>query len=110
MLKIFKLSTFERLVSKTLKRPKRLKIPFQKGHELLYGLIVSECNDRTCVITAVTCRLCTKFGREAKPRMKRKRTANAQMFKSPFRADTYKCHHENCHPVKWIEYDQASNE
>lgn len=31
------------------------------------------------------------------------------MFKFPFRANTYKFHHENYHQNKWSEYDQASN-
>ncbi|KAI9918460.1 hypothetical protein PsorP6_011965 [Peronosclerospora sorghi] len=57
---------------------------------------------------AVTCQFCLKFGREAKPRAKRKRTSHAQYFTAPFRVDVYTRHHENAHPERWAEFQQLS--
>ncbi|ETL81088.1 hypothetical protein L917_18510 [Phytophthora nicotianae] len=41
--------------------------------------------DLTLLVTA--CKFCIKFGREAKPGDKRKKTTNLQCFKPAFRTD-----------------------
>ena len=61
-------------------------------------------------VLAVSCRFCLKFGREAKPGAKRKRTANVQVFRRPFRTDMYKTHHSNAHPEKWSRFLRCSSE
>jgi hypothetical protein len=90
--------------------PKGLKTPFQRGHEVQYGLQVTERDPRTSAVLAVSCRFCLKFGREAKPGAKRKRTSNVQVFKTPFHTDAYKKHHANVHPEKWQQYLDFSTE
>ena len=52
----------------------------------------------------ISCHFCLKFGREAKPGAKRKRTNNVQMFKTPFCTNVNKKHHANIHPKKWQQY------
>lgn len=89
--------------------PKRgLQTPFQRGHDVQFGLLVTERDERTSVVRAATCRFCLKFGREAKPGAKRKRTAHVQVFTVPFRTDTYTRHHISAHPVKWAEFQQLA--
>ncbi|KAI9910163.1 hypothetical protein PsorP6_010498 [Peronosclerospora sorghi] len=76
---------------------KGLKTPFQRDHEAQFGLVVTERDEAT-----------SAFGREAKPRAKRKRTSHAQSFTAPFRVDVYTRHHENAHPERWAEFQQLS--
>ena len=66
------------------------RTPFQRGHDVLYGLSVTEFDERTRNVRAVLCRFCLKFGCEAKVGAKRKKTKNVQFFKVPFRTDVYK--------------------
>ena len=77
---------------------KGLKTPFKRGHEAQFGLVV----------TAVTCQLCLKFGREAKPGAKRKRTSHAQSFTTPFCFDVYTRRHETAHPERWADFQQLT--
>ncbi|KAI9908608.1 hypothetical protein PsorP6_016338 [Peronosclerospora sorghi] len=87
---------------------KGLKTPFQRGHEAQFGLVVTERDEATSTVRAVTCQFCLNFGREAKPRAKRKRTSHSQSFTAPFRVDVYTRHHENAHPERWAEFQQLS--
>ncbi|KAI9922039.1 hypothetical protein PsorP6_000261 [Peronosclerospora sorghi] len=87
---------------------KGLKTPFQRGHEAHFGLVVTERDEATSAVRAVTCQFCLKFGREAKHRAKGKRTSHAQSFTAPFRVDMYTQHHENAHPERWAEFQQLS--
>ncbi|KAI9918493.1 hypothetical protein PsorP6_011944 [Peronosclerospora sorghi] len=87
---------------------KGLKTPFQHGHEAQFGLVGTESDETTSAVRAVTCHFCLKFGREAKPRAKRKRTSHAQSFTAQFRVDVYTRHHENAHPERWAEFQQLS--
>ncbi|KAI9908572.1 hypothetical protein PsorP6_003599 [Peronosclerospora sorghi] len=89
---------------------KGLKTPFQRGHEGQFGLVVTERDEATSAVRAVTCQFCLKFGREAKLRAKRKRTSNAQSFSAPFRVDVYTRHHENAHPEIWAKFQQLSTD
>jgi len=89
--------------------PKGLQTPFQCGHDVQYGLEVTE-RDSAGRVLAVLCRFCLKFGREAKPGAKQKRTNNVQMFKTPFCTNVYKKHHANIHPEKWQQYLACSTE
>lgn len=75
-----------------------------------YGVEVTERGPRTSTVLAVSCRFCLKFGREAKPGAKRKRTNNVQVFKAPFRTDVYKRHHDNVHPEFWQQFLACSVE
>ncbi|KAI9919301.1 hypothetical protein PsorP6_017269 [Peronosclerospora sorghi] len=72
---------------------KGLKTPFQRGHEAQFGLVVTERDEATSAVRAVTCQFCLKFGREAKPRAKRKRTSHAKSFTAPFSVDVYTRYH-----------------
>ncbi|KAL4146138.1 hypothetical protein PRNP1_012010 [Phytophthora ramorum] len=90
--------------------PAGLKTPFQPGHDILYGLEVTERNPETSAVVSVACRFCIKFGREAKPNAKRKRTKNVHHFVFPFRVDNYKRHLTAMHPKLWKEYSDASPE
>ena len=83
--------------------PKGLQTPFQCGHDVQYGLEVTERNSAGRVL-AVLCRFCLKFGREAKPGAKCKRTTNVQVFRLPFRTNVYKKHHSNAHPKTWSRF------
>ncbi|KAI9895484.1 hypothetical protein PsorP6_019506 [Peronosclerospora sorghi] len=87
---------------------KYLKKLFQRGHEAQFGLVVTERDEATSAVSAVTGQFCLKFGREAKPRAKRKRTSHTQYFTAPFRVDVYTRHHENAHPERWAEFQQLS--
>jgi hypothetical protein len=75
-----------------------LRTPFQRGHDVEFGLEVTERGNR---VKSVTCRFCLKFGREPKPGQKRKRTTNLHIFKFPLRTDSYQRHHARAHPEKW---------
>jgi hypothetical protein len=88
----------------------KLKTPFKHGHVVQYGLEVAERDPKTSAVLAASCRFCLKFGREARPGAKRKRTGNTKVFKSPFRADSYKRHMEDSHPQKWREYSACAGE
>ena len=46
---------------------KKRKTPFQKGHEVTYGLRVTEVDPRTKMTRSVVCRFCEMFGREERP-------------------------------------------
>ena len=78
--------------------------PFQRGHDVLYGLSVTKRDERTSKVWAVSCRFCLKFGCKAKACAKRKRTTNVQVFNVPFCTDVYKRHHSSAHPEKWKEF------
>jgi hypothetical protein len=89
--------------------PKGLQTPFQRGHDVQYGLEVTE-RDSSRRVLGVSCRFCVKFGREAKPGAKRKRTTNVQVFRRPFRTDMYKKHHSSAHPEMWSRFMGCSSE
>lgn len=61
-------------------------------------------------VISAECLFCVYFGREVKVGSKRKNTANIKYFTRPFRADNYKQHHEQQHPIRWNEYKNASME
>ena len=84
--------------------------PFQRGHDVLYGLSVTERDERTSKVRALSCRFCLNFCREAKACAKRKRTTNVQVSKVPSRTDVYKQHHLSAHPEKWKEFQATSQE
>lgn len=88
--------------------PAGLKTPFQPGHELKFGLEITERDPETLLAVSVVCRFCLKFGREEKSNGKRRRTAKTQLFKFPFRVDSYKRHHENVHSTAWQQYQEAT--
>lgn len=90
--------------------PKGLKTPFQIGHDVIYGLKVTELDGRTGAVRVVMCRFCLTFGREVKPGQKRKRTINLQVFKLTFRSDAYKQHHSSAHPEKWGDFESLNVE
>ncbi|KAG6946114.1 hypothetical protein JG687_00016908 [Phytophthora cactorum] len=48
--------------------PRGLKTSFQQGHDIKYGLEISERHQETSAVLAVACKFCIKFGREAMPR------------------------------------------
>ena len=87
---------------------KGLQTPFQRGHEVQFGLIITERDNATSAVRVVTCQFCLKFGREAKPGSKRKRTSFAQSFTIPFRCDVYTRHHQTAHPERWAEFQQLT--
>ena len=87
---------------------KGLQTPFQRGHEAQFGLIITERDNATSAVRVVTCQFCLKFGREAKPGSKRKRTSHAQSFTIPFRCDVYTRHHQTAHPERWAEFQQLT--
>ncbi|ETI51077.1 deoxyribose-phosphate aldolase, variant [Phytophthora nicotianae CJ01A1] len=90
--------------------PAGLTTPFQRGHDVKYGLEVVERDPETSAVLLAACRFCIKFGREANPKGKRKRTTNVHNFRTPFRTDNYKRHHEVCHTTIWNQYLEASDE
>jgi hypothetical protein len=90
--------------------PPNVKTRFQRGHDVKYGLQVTERDEKTSSVLAASCRFCLKFGREAKPGLKRKRPGTRKVFKPPFRTDSYKRHIESAHPQKWEEYSACTNE
>ncbi|EGZ08634.1 hypothetical protein PHYSODRAFT_434012, partial [Phytophthora sojae] len=73
-------------------------------------LQVTERNPDTKSVVSVVCRFYVKFGREAKPNAKRKRTTQVQYLKLPFRADHIKHHLESVHPRHWKVYAAATDE
>ncbi|KAF1787899.1 hypothetical protein GQ600_3135 [Phytophthora cactorum] len=90
--------------------PRGLKTPFQQGHDIKYGLEISERHPETSAVLAVACKFCVKFGREAKPGAKRKKTTNVQYFTPAFRTDNYRRRHKICHPKLWKQYSAAPDE
>ena len=61
--------------------------------------------DAKKVVTVVECLMCLYNGRETTLEdVKRRRTENIQMWKSPFRKDLYNKHFETVHPAVWAEY------
>ena len=72
--------------------PKGLKAPFQRNHDMQYGLEVIEPDPRTSAVLSASSRFCLKFGRKANPGAKRQRTNNMQVFKAQFFTDVYKSH------------------
>ena len=77
------------------------KIPFQRNHDVKYGIEVTERDPRTSAVLAALCLFCLEFGRKAKPDAKHQRTNNVQVFKAPFCTNVYNRHHENFHTDKW---------
>lgn len=86
----------------------RLNTPFQRGHDVKYGLAVTERDDCTNKVQAVSCLFCMRFGREPKPGAKRKRTTNVRVFHAPFRTDSYRRHLVLAHPQQWKVFEQCS--
>lgn len=77
--------------------PKGLQTPFQHGHDVEYGLEVTE-RDSAGTVLSFSCRFCLMFGCEAEPGAKRKRTSNEPVFRRPFHSDGYKKHNSSAHP------------
>ena len=84
--------------------------PFQSGHNVLYGLSMTECDKRTSKVWAVSCQFCLKLFCEAKVGNKRKKMTNVQVFKVPFRTDVYTRHHLSAHPNKYKEFQKTLQE
>ncbi|KAI9909698.1 hypothetical protein PsorP6_014649 [Peronosclerospora sorghi] len=61
------LSSANRRGTPLLMPKKGLITPFQRGHEAQFGLVVTERDEATSAVRAVTCQFCLKFGREANP-------------------------------------------
>jgi hypothetical protein len=56
--------------------PKGLQTQFQRGHDVEFGLEVTERDKKSGTIKHILCRVCLKFGREPRPGQKHKRTTN----------------------------------
>ena len=77
---------------------------FKQNHLLLYGL---SCNRTvTGVITSVTCRFCSSFGREESVGSKRKKSDCVKSYGKFTDQSTqyYKQHLSVSHPTKWSKY------
>lgn len=86
----------------------RLADPFQRGHEAQFSLFVTQHNDTTSAACAVTCQFCLKFGKEAKPGAKRKRSSHGQSCTTFFRCDVYKRYRETAHSERRAEFQQLT--
>jgi hypothetical protein len=85
------------------------KTPFQSKHEGEYGTKIASRN-AAGQVNCVQCQFCTFIERESSecPDVKRKRTANKQLFRLPFRPELFRRHLEQ-HTNDWIQY-QALNQ
>lgn len=85
--------------------------PFNESHRILYGV---EPIERSLygAISVVQCQFCVHLGREKRegPVVKRQRTKNTQLFKFPFRAESYKNHLESQHTDDWKKYQLFDEE
>jgi hypothetical protein len=67
--------------------PMKRSTSFQEKHAVQYGLEISTRDPEKKAVTAVMCRFCRFFGREAKVGQKRKPTSVTKSFKVPFQRD-----------------------
>ena len=76
--------------------------PFQSKHLIRFGLKVSDVNVTTILTTSVRCEFCVYYGCEQAVGQKRVRqlTTTLKHWKSPFRAENYKKHHDSRHPLQ----------
>ena len=79
--------------------------PFNESHRILYGVEPIE-RSLNGAISVVQCQFCVHLGREKRegPVVKRQRTKNTQLFKFPFRSESYKNHLESQHTDDWKKY------
>ena len=87
--------------------PTKRSRPYQKTHDLQYGVHVSERDPKTSRVLTVACRFCEVFGKELSVGSKRARTSRVKLFRPPFRTDNYTSHHATVHGAKWKEYLSA---
>lgn len=76
---------------------KKRQTPFNRAHELEFGLRICARDSRTGIAESVQCMFCTIFGREsAENKAGRKRNAadTIKYFKTLFRVDNYIPNHE----------------
>ncbi|KAH6565173.1 hypothetical protein BASA62_007457 [Batrachochytrium salamandrivorans] len=90
--------------------PKKRTTPFQKGHEVTYGLRVTDVDPKTNLACSVVCRFCEIFAREEQLGRKRKATRNAQYYTTPFRPESYRKHNETQHASNWREYQALADD
>ncbi|KAH9276203.1 hypothetical protein BASA83_001477 [Batrachochytrium salamandrivorans] len=90
--------------------PKKRTTPFQKGHEVTYGLRVTNVDPKTNLACSVVCRFCEIFAREEQLGRKRKATRNAQYYTTPFRPESYRKHNETQHAFNWREYQALADD
>lgn len=92
---------------------KRSAQPFNRHHEIRYGLRVHS-RDAKGKVTGVRCLFCFSFGRQMRDKSSTNRKTNRcvsvpHIYKS-FRPDYYLKHLRNHHIEKWLEYEQADDE
>ena len=82
--------------------PTARNTPFQSKHLIEFGLKVSDVDVTTILTTSVRCEFCVYYGREQAVGQKRVRqlTTTLKHWKSPFRAENYKKHHDSQHPLQ----------
>jgi hypothetical protein len=93
-------------------RAKLRKTKFQSSHKIIYGLQIMETDERTKLVKSVSCRFCAIFGRESMPGVKRKRQQTDRTWSwagPPFRAESFKNHHESQHSLTWERYQALSH-
>jgi hypothetical protein len=85
--------------------------PFNESHHILYGVKPIE-RSLYVAISVVRCQFCVHLGREKRegPVVKRQRTKNIQLFKFPFRAESYKNQLESQHTDDWKKYQLLAEE
>ena len=94
-------------VSKGTKR----KGLFQDSYTVDYALKITERHIHTRQVLSARCLFCIYVDREVKSneaRM-RKSTINSKNFKSSFRAELFRKHHERQHSFIWQQYQSAPN-
>ena len=92
--------------------PTARNTPFQSKHLIEFGLKVSDVDVTTILTTSVRCEFCVYYGREQAVGQKRVRqlTTTVKYWKSPFRAENYKKHHDSQHPLQWKQYQTLDHE